>query len=341
MIKFNALLLLVLSATLTVASARDDAFAFNRELGRGINLGNMFEAPSETAWGNPVRSDYLPKIAELGFSHVRIPIRWEPEERSMAEPPYTISPQFLDRIDSAVEQALDEGLHVIINMHHHDALLKNPMEQKPRFLAQWKQIAERFAGHSEKLVLEIFNEPNGAFTPALWNEFAAEALAVIRQTNPTRMVMIGTADWGGIGGLSKLKLPEDEHLIVTVHYYSPFLFTHQGAEWSTNPDVAKALGTEWSGADEERAAVRADLLQAKTFSREHGVPIHVGEFGAYSRADLASRARWTAFVARAFEENGFSWAYWEWSAGFGIYNRTTGEMVQPLVDALLSEESHD
>ena len=31
---------------------------------------------------------------------------------------------------------------------------------------------------------------------------------------------------------------------------------------------------------------------------EHRRPIYLGEFGAYSKADLASRARWTAFVAQ-------------------------------------------
>lgn len=54
---------------------RNAAFAINQKLGRGINLGNMFEAPTETSWGNPYRSDYFKRIASLGFQHVRIPVR--------------------------------------------------------------------------------------------------------------------------------------------------------------------------------------------------------------------------------------------------------------------------
>jgi aryl-phospho-beta-D-glucosidase BglC (GH1 family) len=321
-----------------LAVGAGDAFAFNQDLGRGINLGNTFEAPSEDAWGNPLCPEFLPKIAELGFSHVRIPINWETDQRSEGEPPYTISAGFLESIQRVVDQALNLDLRVIINMHHHHALLGDPVGQRERFLAQWGQISEFFAGYPDRLLFEVFNEPHGKFTPELWNEFLADALTVIREKNPTRMVVIGTAEWGGIGGLTKLVIPQDDRLIVTVHYYLPFLFTHQGASWSSDPRVRDAVGTEWRATEEERAAVAADVQTIAAFGQANNVPIHIGEFGAYSRADLASRARWTSFVARAFEEAGFSWAYWEFSSGFGIYDRSAGEFIQPLVEALLPRE---
>ena len=57
-----------------------------------------------------------------------------------------------------------------------------------------------------------------------------EALGIIRQTNPHRTVIVGPASWNSIAALPKLELPPDDHdIIVTVHYYSPFPFTHQGA----------------------------------------------------------------------------------------------------------------
>ncbi len=46
------------------------AFEINERLGRGINMGNTFEAPSETAWGNPWKPEYFEQMAELGFQHV-------------------------------------------------------------------------------------------------------------------------------------------------------------------------------------------------------------------------------------------------------------------------------
>ena len=62
--------------------AQNKACDINENLGRGINMGSMFEAPNETIWENPYSSEYFPIISQLGFTHVRIPIRWETDERS-------------------------------------------------------------------------------------------------------------------------------------------------------------------------------------------------------------------------------------------------------------------
>ena len=45
-------------------------------LGRGVNLGNMLEAPYEGAWGLTVQESDLALIKVKGFDTVRIPIRW-------------------------------------------------------------------------------------------------------------------------------------------------------------------------------------------------------------------------------------------------------------------------
>lgn len=331
------LILLIAWCTHMHAQERTAAFEMVERLGRGINMGNAFEAPSETAWSNPWKPEYFRIMSELGFSHVRVPIRWEPDARSMAGQPYTIYPAFLDRIKQVVDTALKYKLHIIINMHHHDALFNAPAAQKARFLSQWYQIADFFKSYPDSLLFEVLNEPNGNLTAELWNQYFPDALAEIRKTNPDRMVLIGTAEWGGLGGLAKLQVPADENLILTVHYYNPFQFTHQGAEWSGS-EAQSWLGTKWLDSEAEREVVKNDFKAAVQFSQTHKIPVHVGEFGAYSKADLASRVRWTTFLSRWFEEQGFSWAYWEFSAGFGIYNPATKQMLTPLADALLKNE---
>lgn len=334
------LVLLIITITLTVytyAQDRTKAFEVNNRLGRGINMGNAFEAPSETAWSNPWKPEYWRIISELGFTHVRVPIRWEPADRSMAAAPYTIYPVFLNRIKQVVDTALKYNLHVILNMHHHDALIANPAGQKERFLAQWRQIGEFFQSYPDSLLFEVLNEPNGNLTAEMWNQYFPDALAEIRKTNPDRIVVMGTAEWGGLGGLSKLEVPDDEDIILSIHYYNPFQFTHQGAEWSGEQSQAW-LGTKWLDTEADREVITNEFKVAKSFSETHNLPVHIGEFGAYSKADLASRVRWTTYLSRWFEEQGFSWAYWEFSAGFGIYNPTTKKILEPLADALLINE---
>src|SRR5690606_26426489 len=117
------------------AQNRVPAFEMNERLGRGINMGNTFEAPTETEWRNPWYPEDLEMIADLGFQHVRMPVRWRPAERSLATAPTAAASTVLARIEEVVDAALANDLHIIVNMHHFDALYGAPPGQKARFLA--------------------------------------------------------------------------------------------------------------------------------------------------------------------------------------------------------------
>jgi endoglucanase len=65
--------------------------------------------------------------------------------------------------------------------------------------------------------------------------------------------------------------------------------------------------------------------------------VFVGEFGAFSGADMASRARWTACVRTEAERLGMSWAYWEFGTDFGAFDPGRGTWREPLRRALLGE----
>jgi endoglucanase len=308
------------------------AYAQNQRLGRGVNLGNALEAPTEGEWGMVLEAEFFALIHEAGFDSVRVPIRWN--AHAEADAPYTIAPDFFARVDWVLEQAQANELAAVINIHHYEEIMENPIWHKERFLAIWRQMAERYQDQPESVYFELLNEPYSTLANTSWNEFAAEAIAVIRQRNPNRTIIVGPGNWNAIDMLPILFLPEeDRNLIVTVHYYLPFQFTHQGAEWVENSDPW--LGTTWDGTEAQKMLLERDLDRALKWSQQNARPIFLGEFGAYSKADMDSRARWTAFVARAAEARGFSWAYWEFGAGFGVFDRTAGEWVEPIRNALL------
>ena len=63
------------------------------------------------------------------------------------------------------------------------------------------------------------------------NPIFAGTIEQIRQTNPERTIFVGPGRWNSISELPELRLPDDDdNLIVTVHNYEPFYFTHQGAD---------------------------------------------------------------------------------------------------------------
>jgi endoglucanase len=74
---------------------------------------------------------------------------------------------------------------------------------------------------------------------------------------------------------------------------------------------------------------------ARKWGDTNNRPIFMGEFGAYSKADMEFRTTWTSYMARAAEERGFSWAYWEFCSGFGVYDQAAQNWVEPIYKALI------
>jgi endoglucanase len=309
-----------------------DVQAANKRLGRGINLGNALEAPKEGEWGVTLKAEYFRAIKKAGFDSVRLPVRWSAHAR--AEAPFTIEPKFAERVDWAIEQALANGLNIIVNVHHYGEMDADPDRHLPRLAGLWEQIAARYKDRPAGVYLELLNEPHDKLTEAKWNAAIPGLLKVVRRTNPTRPVIVGPGQWNGIRALDKLQLPaDDKNLILTVHFYDPFQFTHQGAPWVQGADRWK--GQKWTGSDAEREAVRTSLGKAAAWAKAHERPVFLGEFGAFSGADMESRARWTRFVTREAEGFGFSWSYWEFCSGFGAYDPQADAWRPPLLAALL------
>ncbi len=318
-----------------VKKSSPDPFEQNKRLGRGINLGNALDAPREGMWGVRLREEYFQLIKDAGFDSVRIPIRWS--NHALKEPPYTINTAFFERVDWAVENAIKRDLYVMINVHHYLEIMDEPGKHQERLYALWEQIAERYKDYPDSVVFELLNEPDNKLS-RLWNETLKKTLAVVRKSNPHRTVVIGSAEDNVINLLRRLELPkEDQNIIVTVHYYTPLEFTHQGAEWFG--ERAKPwLGTTWTGTDEEKRAVIEAFDKAAAWGKEHNRPINLGEFGTYEKADSDSRARWTEFIAKSAMERGFSFHYWEFCSTFGVYDAHKKVWRDFLLNALIPPE---
>ncbi len=308
------------------------AHAANQKLGRGINIGNALEAAKEGDWGVTLKADYFQAIKQAGFATVRLPVNWA--AHAAKDAPFTIDAKFAERVDWAVDQAVKNELNIIVNVHHYGEMNSDPDKHLPRLVAIWEQLSARYKNRPDRLVLELLNEPHTKLIDAKWNAVIPKILAAIRKHHATRPVIVGPPFWNAIWALDKLQLPDDQNLILTVHFYDPFEFTHQGASWAKGADKWK--GRKWTGSDAEQAAIRKSLDQAVAWAKKHERPVFLGEFGAYQEADMESRARWTRFVAREAEKRGFSWAYWEFCAGFGAYD-PKADAWRPALKAALVE----
>jgi endoglucanase len=332
-------------------SSRGDAFAMKSKLGRGINFGNLLEAsPGEGSWGISLSDELFDKAKEGGFATIRLPVRWS--NYAQATSPYTIDDAFFQRVDYAINSALSRGMNIVINMHHYRQLCDEDIDEgepnvaaavvNDRFVAMWDQIAQRYKDQpADRVLFELYNEPNpgkqntstsGCFA-ARWNELLKRAFGEVRKTNPERFIVIGPVMWANADSLKDLQLPDDPRVIVTIHNYSPFWFTHQGAPWITGSNAW--LGITCCSAA-QISELTAPLDTAKQWAGTRW-PIWVGEFGANFRAPYESRVRYTRIVRDEFEKRGFTWAYWELAAEFGVWDPVAKVWRTELRNALTGQ----
>ncbi|MET0335363.1 MAG: glycoside hydrolase family 5 protein [Rhizobacter sp.] len=304
----------------------------NRLLARSINFGNMLDHAREGMAGPALRDEFIVLTAKAGFTAIRLPIRWDAQAAD--KPPYAIDPEFFERIDGVVKLALANGLAIVLDMHHYTGMMSEPETEQPRFLALWKQVAERYRAAPAQVIFEVLNEPHKDLTQARWNKVLAAVLPVIRASNPHRTLIVGGSEWNNRKMLETLALPRDDrNLIATFHYYEPMALTHQGAEWVSG--AAAWAGTKWRADAADLRHLREAFDGVAAWAKREQRPIYLGEFGAYSKADAASRIAWTRAVREHAEARGFAWAYWELAAGFGVLEPRSLQWRKPLLDTLI------
>ena len=298
------------------------------QMKRGVNIVGY-----DPLWQDPAKGRFKPRhfkiIKDGGFDTVRINLYGF---RQMDEK-LVLNPRWYQTLDGLVGEAVKQGLNVVLDEHDYERCPDDTARCRQLVLAFWGQVAEHYQDAPGNVMFEILNEPNRAMDQ-VWNSILADALAIIRKTNPTRNVVIGPAFWNNISHLPELKLPAaDRHIIVTVHYYEPHEFTHQGATWG---DAAwrKLSGIRW-GSPADLAKLDENFDKAQAWAKANDRPILLGEFGAFDKAPQEDRIKYTAAVARAAEKRGWAWTYWQFDSNFIVYDIDKDAWNTPIYKALV------
>jgi len=307
---------------------RTRAFELNRKMGMGFNFGLRFEAvPNVGDWGVSADPDYIRDMKAKGFSHIRLPINWA--AHAMTVPPYTIDKNFMDTIHWAIQTSIDIGLIVIIDIHNYDEAMANPVGQKTRFEAIWDQIATEFKDFpTDSLVFELLNEPFTAnMTWQYWNDYMDVGIKKIRETNPDRIIILTSAEWSP----NHIVFPKDDpYLLLTSHYYEPFTFTTQGADWAGLGDV---VAYPWDG---NIVPISDYMNMLRDYSNANNIPIYIGEFGVPAYVDGIQRMQYANAVCDLIRERNFSGAHW-----YDLYDAILDCYQNKILKALLPNVNID
>lgn len=322
----------------------------------GWNIGNTLDAfgdenignASETAWGNPcVTRELIDAVCKEGFDIIRIPVTWK--NHIGGAPEYKIEKAWLDRVKEVVDYAIDKNALVILNVHHEDwnhPYYDNREKACAIMEAVWTQIADAFCDYDEHLVFEGQNEPRKVGTPLEWNggdEEGWEVVNILNQTfidavrssagyNTCRWLMIPGYGANCTVGIQHVKVPEDNHIIISVHAYEPY-------------DFALSLSgrREWK---KDTAAIDQLMKHIKELFIDKKIPVIIGEFGAMNRENEEERASWAEYYVGKAREIGVPCIWWDNGLfegdgeNFGLFNRDTNQCVYQKLMAALRKGAH-
>jgi endoglucanase len=318
-------------------------------LNKGVNITHWFR------YGEKTKNNYLDymsnkdiqNIKELGFDHIRLPI-------NVGE--FYKNTNMYDYIGLAVKKITDQGLVVVVDGHSEE--LNNSLETNPSARQQykvfWTQLAERLKGFdSTKVYLEPYNEPVFEKNNKLWSQFQLELHQVIRKVLPDNTIVLTANNKSYFNNFVDIELPKDSNIMLDIHYYSEFVYTHQGADFSSKflqnvnglayPfDKANCSSILNSQSDKETQEKVQEYCNTQTnFEKQKeliqknikplqdkGYKVIIGEYGAFSCQKNASPAiekiikdskvKYLRDVSKVFGELNIPNTLWGYDDCFGL-----------------------
>lgn len=325
-------------------------FDITGAMGQGWNLGNTLDATGNTAnpindetyWGNPVTTQAnIDAVHQAGFNTLRLPVSWDDH---ISGTDHVIDSAWLNRVEAITNYALNNGMYVIINIHHNNGwempTTANEANATDYLNKLWPQIANRFKDYDYHVIFEVMNEPrvtvdgtddwwgNDASYFEVLNRMDAAALKAIRDTggnNAKRLVMIP----GYVAGvdahqLDPLVLPNDPMIALSAHSYSPYDF---------------ALNLSGTSVFSDTQTIDNIFTRLNTGFIEKGIPVVVGEWASVNKNNLSERVKHaTYFVTKAQQykiptiwwDNG-AYTYSSNSETMGLLNRNNNTWVYPEI----------
>ena len=235
--------------------------------------------------------------------------RWDPPAGAfgMRVPACAPGISFRRRVDGVLRRATQHRLAVILDMHHYAQMMLEPQSERERFLAVWRRC-EHYRDAPAAVLFGVAQQAEPRTRPRALERALAALLPVVRRSSPHHALIVGGGDWNSAMALENLRVPAGERNLIAT-----FPTTADGGDAPGRRVGAgrwRLGGTRWRGTPAERQRLRDDFDRVSRWAATRAAPVLLGEFGAYSRADDATRIAWTR-GARGSRARGFAWALWE------------------------------
>jgi endoglucanase len=311
-----------------------------QSLDKGMNISWLEQTWSKDILNNRSlnQSDFI-LLKKLGFKSIRLPVAFAHFEDN-----HIPLDSIIVKINSVLSMCEKFGFTLIIDYHYGRLTNDNYLTETPKIIETWQKVAKIYRNEStSKLFFEIYNEPT--VSDQVWKDAAYNIVTGIRAVDKKRTLLVGASNYNSIYELSRFVHLADENIIYSFHFYEPFFFTHQGADWvgdqvsttgvpfpyneekfplinvrtkntwgETNYYKYKVDGNEQSLTDKLKSYV-------KPWSDKYKVPVVCTEYGVYNKyADEGSRCRYIKAMRGTLKTLAIPGLIWEFDSGFSIFD---------------------
>jgi endoglucanase len=358
----SAIVMLLAAAGVGVGSRATALGGTEAPFHRGVNLTGWLQVGSarQIQFTQFTKQDFL-NIKSLGCDVIRLPINLH--YMTSGAPDYTVDPLFFYFLDQVVDWCEELQIHLILDNHTFDVTANTDPNVDQVLVPIWSQMAEHYKDRSTYLYYEVLNEPHG-ISDAQWAQIQGQVIQAIRAVDRVHTIVVTGAGWGSYNNLRNVAGYRDNNLIYSFHFYDPFMFTHQGANW-TDPSMVPLAGVPFPyGAGPMPACppelkgtwVESSLNSYKTDGTvkrvkelidiavkvrdDWQIRLFCGEFGVYRlNSDPNQRVYWYDVVRTYLEEKNIAWTIWDYEGGFGLFKKGTNEQFEhdlniPMVETL-------
>jgi hypothetical protein len=304
---FYILSLLVLTNFVNAQHAAE----VNALIGKGVN-GYKIISGSLPAWPDA----YYDSLQKAGFNSVRIVF----EENLNA----TINSTQLSTLKTIVDKCLSFDLFPVID-YHYTQWDTYTAAKGTLFITNWGLISNHFKAYTyDKVVFELSNEPfskkPAEISDTTYNKLVFDLISSIRTYDADRVIMVSPLELAHINGLYDFYIPDDDNLILSIHYYNPKWVIYQNTGWDTlNNDPSGYPDVHWKNIQPMVDNLESEFEEVFTFqAANNNIPVCIGEWGSTILVDSLNRIKYATLLCRWFESKGFSHQVWEFNDWFGV-----------------------
>ena len=243
----------------------------------------------------------------------------------------------------AIDDALNLGLTVVISGW------AGEVSGKKALVDFWREYAWYYRMYPEELVFELLNEPqlvgHKRGEEARVMSWLGACIVAIRETNPSRLILVGGPSFNQVEFLTGYVTPEyldyrlpdgtgfleDQYLAGKFHTYDPMQWTHIRDDGTSLNEISP----DW------KKLITNTLDEAQQWSKKYNKPVILTEWGTRLTNRLEDIEEYVRFIVDECAKRNIEWMYYcgvfsnAWA--FALYNSEWGWKDTESIVRILTE----